>query len=49
MLEESKDGVPGRLPLSTPPDPPVSFEGIAIAIAASALLAWHLYAALEPT
>ena len=48
MLEDSKDGAPGRLPLSTPPDPPVSLEGIAIAIAVSVLLAWHLYAALEP-
>jgi hypothetical protein len=48
MLEESKDNAPGRLPLSTPPDPPVSLEGIAIAIAVTALVAWHLYAALEP-
>jgi len=48
MLEESKDSAPCRLPLSTPPDPPVSLEGIAIAIAVAALVAWHLYAALEP-
>ena len=45
---ESQDGAPGRLPLSAPPDPPVSLEGIVIAIAFAALLAWHLYAALEP-
>jgi hypothetical protein len=48
LLEESKDIARGRIPLSIPPDPPVSLEGIATAIAAAALVAWHLYAALEP-
>ena len=48
MLEESKGSARGRLPLSTPADPPISLEGIAIAIAVAALVAWHLYAALEP-
>jgi hypothetical protein len=48
MLAESRDGELGRLPLSAPVDAPVSLEGIVIAIAFAALLAWHLYAALEP-
>ena len=48
MLAESHNSAPGRLPLSAPLDPPVSLEGIVIAIAFAALLAWHLYAALEP-
>lgn len=39
---------PRTAALSTPPDPPVSLEGIAIAIAVAALFAWHLYSALEP-
>ena len=38
----------GRLPLSTPKDPPVTFEGIAIAVALTALLAYHVYTAIEP-
>lgn len=42
------DTTPGPLPLSTPRDPPLTLEGIAIAIALSALLAYHIYAALEP-
>lgn len=45
---ESTESSPGRLPLSTPPDRPISLEGIAIGIAVAALLAWHLYAAIEP-
>ena len=47
-LTESNDGAPGRLPLSAPVDPPVSLEGIVIALMFAALLGWHLYAALEP-
>ena len=39
MLDESKDDAQGRLPLSTPPDQPVSLEGVATAIAFAALLA----------
>jgi hypothetical protein len=48
ILDESTESAPGRLPLSTPKDPPVSFEGIAIAVGITALLAWHVYMALEP-
>jgi hypothetical protein len=48
MLVESTDNPPGRLPLSTPKDPPVTFEGIAIAVALAALLAYHVYVAIEP-
>jgi len=47
-LTESNDSTPGRLPLSAPVDPPVSLEGIVIAIMFAGLLAWHLYVALEP-
>lgn len=47
LLEESKDIPPGRLP-SPHRRTPVSLEAIAIAIAVTALIAWHLYAALEP-
>lgn len=39
---------PGRLPLSTPKDPPLSLEAIAIAVAVAGLLAYHFYAAIEP-
>lgn len=42
------DGAPGRRPLSTPKSPPITLEGIAIAIALSALLAYHVYVAAEP-
>jgi hypothetical protein len=45
---EPDESSPGRLPLSTPPPRPASLEGIAIAIAFAALIAWHFYAALEP-
>ena len=45
---EPTGSLPGRSPLSTPPDRPISLEGIAIGIAIAALIAWHLYAALEP-
>lgn len=48
MLDASKESAPGRLAFSTPADPPISLEGIAIAIALATLVAWHLYAALEP-
>jgi hypothetical protein len=48
MLAEPHDGAPGRLPLSAPLDPPISLEGIVIAIAFAALLAWNLYAAFAP-
>ena len=48
VLDESTDSAPGRLPLSTPKDPPVTFEGIAIAVALTALLAYDLYLAFEP-
>jgi hypothetical protein len=41
-------GVAGPLPLSTPRDPPISFEGVAIAIAFAALLAYNAYLAIEP-
>jgi hypothetical protein len=48
-LEALTDDDPGgRLPLSAPLDPPVSLEGIAIAIACTAMLAYHIYTALEP-
>jgi hypothetical protein len=47
-LDESTDSAPARLPLSTPPDRPLSLEGFAIGIAVAALVAWHLYAAIEP-
>jgi hypothetical protein len=48
VLEKPTDSAPGPLPLSTPKDPPVTFEGIAIAVALSALLAYHVYVAIEP-
>ena len=47
-LPESNEDAPGRLPLSTPAAPPVSLEGIVIALMFAGLLAWHLYTALEP-
>jgi hypothetical protein len=47
-LDEAKGDAKERLPFSTLPDPPVSLEGIVIAIAFAALLAWHVYQALEP-
>jgi len=42
------DSPGGRLPLSTLKDPPVTLEGVVIAIAVTALLAYELYTALEP-
>jgi hypothetical protein len=45
---ESADEAPGRLPLSTPREPPVTLEGIAIVVAVTALLAYHVYTAIEP-
>lgn len=47
-LGEAKSDARERLPFSTLPDPPVSLEGIVIAIGFAALLAWHVYQALEP-
>lgn len=47
-LEKSVDSPTGPLPLSTPKDPPVTFEGLAIAVALLALLAYHVYVAIEP-
>jgi hypothetical protein len=38
----------GRPPLSTPRDTPITFEGVAIAIALAALLAYNVYIAVEP-
>jgi hypothetical protein len=43
----TEDG-PGRLPLSVPKERPITFEGIAIALAFAALLGYHVYMALEP-
>jgi hypothetical protein len=48
VLPESRDDAPGRPPLSSPVSPPISLEGIVIAIGFAALFAWHVYAALEP-
>jgi hypothetical protein len=45
---ESTDETRGRLPLSTPREPPVTLEGIAIVIAVTGLLAYHVYTAIEP-
>jgi hypothetical protein len=45
---ESTDRTPGVLPLSTPKDPPVTLEGIAITVAVAALLAYHVYTAIQP-
>jgi len=42
------DAPGGRLPLSTLKDPPVTLEGVMIAIAVTAVLAYELYTALEP-
>ena len=44
----SADEAPGRLPLSTPREPPVTLEGIAIIVAVAALLAYRVYTAIEP-
>jgi hypothetical protein len=44
----STDDGPGRLPLSIPKDPPMTFEGIALALAFAALLAYEVYTAMEP-
>ena len=38
----------GRLPLSVPRDGPITFEGIAIALAFAALVAYQVYLAVEP-
>ena len=46
--DESADEAPGRLPLSIPREPPVTLEGIAIFVAVSVLLAYHVYTAVEP-
>ena len=48
MPEESTPAAPSRLPLSTPKDPPVTLEGIVIAVGFAALLAYHVYVAIEP-
>ena len=48
VVEESTDIGSGRLPLSTPKDPPVTLEGIVIAVAVTLLLAYHVYVALGP-
>ena len=44
----STDDGPGRLPLSVAKDGPITFEGIAIALAFAALFAYHIYMAMEP-
>lgn len=44
----STDAAPGWQSLSTPKDPPVTFEGILIAIGFSALIAYHVYSAIAP-
>jgi hypothetical protein len=47
--EESTDSARGgRLPISTPKDPPVTFEGITIAVALTALIGYHMYVVFEP-
>lgn len=48
IIDSGNDHMPGPLPLSTPKDPPISLEGIGIAIAVSAAVAYNLYTALEP-
>ena len=45
---ESTDEAPGRLPLSIPKEPPLTLEGIVIVVAIAALLAYHVYTAIEP-
>jgi hypothetical protein len=47
LFQVSPDDAQGRLPLSIPKEPPVTFEGIAIALAFAALLAYHVYMAIE--
>lgn len=47
-IEAPENDSPGRAPFSTPKDPPVTLEGVVIAIAFAALLAYHLYTAIEP-
>ena len=47
-LEESTDNSPGQIKLSIRKDSTVTFEGFAIALALTALLAYHVYMAIEP-
>ena len=47
-IDPPENDSPGRSPFSTPKDPPVTLEGVVIAIAFAALLAYHLYTAIEP-
>jgi hypothetical protein len=47
LLGAARDDAPGRLPLSMPKRPSITFEGVGIALAFAALLAYHLYTAFE--